>query len=164
MKKLTARDKYLQKKYGITEAEYNVQLERQEGVCYICKRPPGAKPLHVEHDHAVEKWKVLSQKLAKGVWKAWPAPPGVPTSRLGFYELAETKPLALAKVRARLKRMSCRGLVCWPCNKGLAVFRDSAFRLVRAGGYVAEYNRWLNGSVTEREGFELDGQDVDSKP
>lgn len=158
MKKPTPRDKYLQKKYGITEEEYDKQLERQGGGCLICGSTPKARPLHVDHDHKIEKWKIDSKKISKGLWRAWPRVVGIETtgSRMGFYEQAETKPLALAKVRARLKRLSVRGLLCFPCNKGLQVFRDDSVKMVKSGGYILNYKLWLRGSMEERQGFNLD--------
>lgn len=37
--------------YGITADEYTLILAHQDGVCYICRRAPGAKRLAVDHDH-----------------------------------------------------------------------------------------------------------------
>jgi hypothetical protein len=49
---MTARDKYLKKKYGITEKDYNSMLKAQKGVCAICKREPKeGKNFSVDHDH-----------------------------------------------------------------------------------------------------------------
>ena len=49
--KLSKRDKYLRKKYGITEAEYNKMANAQHGVCGLCGRPPKTRSLSVDHDH-----------------------------------------------------------------------------------------------------------------
>ena len=38
--------------YGITLEEYNTMLAAQGGGCAICGNPPGARSLHVDHDHA----------------------------------------------------------------------------------------------------------------
>lgn len=49
---LTARDKYLRRTYGITEAQYNAILKYQGGVCAICDKPPKeGRNLQVDHDH-----------------------------------------------------------------------------------------------------------------
>lgn len=46
------RNKYLLKKYGIGEKEYNRMLGAQGGVCAVCNRKPKpGKNLHVDHDH-----------------------------------------------------------------------------------------------------------------
>lgn len=49
--KLTRRDKYLRKKYGITEAVYAVMLAKYNGTCWICTRKPKKGALNVDHDH-----------------------------------------------------------------------------------------------------------------
>jgi hypothetical protein len=41
----------LKTKFGITPEQYDEMLDLQGGVCYICRRPPGAKRLAVDHDH-----------------------------------------------------------------------------------------------------------------
>lgn len=48
---LTKRDKYLRKKYGITEAVYQKMLKVFGGKCWICKRLPKKSVLNVDHDH-----------------------------------------------------------------------------------------------------------------
>ena len=37
--------------YGLTPAEYEMQLEHQGRVCAICGRAPGRVSLNVDHDH-----------------------------------------------------------------------------------------------------------------
>ncbi len=48
---MTSRERYLNKTYGITEAQYNFLLEAHSGKCWICDKPPKVRRLHVEHDH-----------------------------------------------------------------------------------------------------------------
>jgi hypothetical protein len=48
---MTPRERALKKKYGITVADYDRMLEAQNGVCWICKRPPKTRRLAVDHDH-----------------------------------------------------------------------------------------------------------------
>lgn len=38
-------------KYGITIEQYEALFSAQGGACAICARPPGTKPLCVDHDH-----------------------------------------------------------------------------------------------------------------
>ena len=47
-------DKKLQRKFGITLAEYKIILDKQAGRCIICGRTPeeNGKMLSVDHDHA----------------------------------------------------------------------------------------------------------------
>lgn len=49
--KLTRRDKYLRKKYGITEAVYKTMLDLYGRRCWICKMLPKKSVLNVDHDH-----------------------------------------------------------------------------------------------------------------
>ena len=48
-----SRERYLQRKYGISEAQYEALLELYDGGCWVCgKKPkPGGRRLHVDHDH-----------------------------------------------------------------------------------------------------------------
>ena len=46
------RDGYLQRKYHITEAEYNRLLTENNGRCWACGTPPKeGRNLHVDHNH-----------------------------------------------------------------------------------------------------------------
>lgn len=45
------RDRALQRKYGITQKDYDLMFSKQKGRCAICHRPPGDTPLHVDHCH-----------------------------------------------------------------------------------------------------------------
>ena len=49
--------KYMYKTlYGITQDDYNLMLEKQQGLCAICKRPPkDDQILHVDHCHTTGK-------------------------------------------------------------------------------------------------------------
>lgn len=38
-------------KYGLTPEAHGAMLQRQGGVCAICKRPPSDRGLFVDHDH-----------------------------------------------------------------------------------------------------------------
>lgn len=50
---LKARDKYLQRTYGITLQQYNTLLKNQNNSCAICKKNKSAekKSFAVDHDH-----------------------------------------------------------------------------------------------------------------
>lgn len=50
-----SRGSYLKSRYGITEKEYDVLLQKQEGKCAICRKPASAfhskRNLGVDHNH-----------------------------------------------------------------------------------------------------------------
>jgi hypothetical protein len=61
----------LQRRYNLTEAEYQAMLEKQGGVCAVCEKPPGKKRLHVDHDHITGKVRGLlcgACNLTLGFW------------------------------------------------------------------------------------------------
>lgn len=50
--KSRARDLYLRRLYGISQLVYEKMLEKGNGKCWICQRPPKpGKSLAVDHDH-----------------------------------------------------------------------------------------------------------------
>lgn len=60
----TSRDSYLRRTYGISEAEYELILKRQKGLCWICGKPPKNRRLHVDHEH-VKRDKKADPKLKR---------------------------------------------------------------------------------------------------
>lgn len=48
---ISARDEKLKRDFGISEADYLEMLDKQGGVCAICKRKETGKYLAVDHDH-----------------------------------------------------------------------------------------------------------------
>lgn len=59
-----AKDQRLYKTYGITLEEWNAMLDKQEGVCYICKTMPKSGVLCVDHEH-VAKFKAMKSEEKK---------------------------------------------------------------------------------------------------
>lgn len=49
--------------YGVTEAMYNDLLEKQNGVCAICKQPPEKELLCIDHDHVTNKVRGLLHRV-----------------------------------------------------------------------------------------------------
>lgn len=54
-----AKSADLKKSFGITIADYDEMLARQQGVCAVCHRAPGKKALAVDHNHATGKVRSL---------------------------------------------------------------------------------------------------------
>ena len=146
---LTARDKYLRKKFEITEAEYEAQLASQGGGCKICGKTHNKKgePLifHVDHDHRVEGQKIFSKRWADGKgWNAWTGDSlCIASNRL--------KSAAIAAVRKMLRRKSCRGILCWMCNTSLKKFNDNPVLMQNSATYILSY---LEKVKQGRNGFE----------
>lgn len=44
-------DKARLKNYRLPSSAYKAMVEAQEGLCALCRRPPGNKALHVDHNH-----------------------------------------------------------------------------------------------------------------
>jgi hypothetical protein len=146
---LSSRDKYLQKRFLVTEEEYKKQFVKQNGAC-ICGSTPKTRALHVDHDHAIEAWKVVSQKFPDGWW-AWPKG-GASGSRLDFERKGRTKSEAIRAVKKVLKRISVRGLLCFPCNGGLGKFQDKPEKLTKAAKYLERYNDYISGTNNDHFG------------
>ena len=51
-------------KYGLSEAEWRAILERQGGVCAVCKKEPSKNRLCIDHSH-VPKWKKMPPEQRK---------------------------------------------------------------------------------------------------
>jgi len=52
---VTPRARRLARQFGITEAQYDALLKRQQGRCAVCRALPKTRRLHVDHDHSFEK-------------------------------------------------------------------------------------------------------------
>lgn len=53
--KVETRERHLVRKYGVTLADYDAMLERQDGKCAICQTTPSTQRygvFHVDHCHA----------------------------------------------------------------------------------------------------------------
>lgn len=151
------RDARLRRTYGITEKEADTVIANQEGGCRICGRVPKSNNLHVDHDHKIEKWKVVSEKR-NGLWYARPKDSETRDiqdryPRLVFEESARTKSEATRKVKARLKRISVRGMVDWGCNSAIKAVRDDPAIAEGIARYLWRYYQFLEGLQQERNGF-----------
>lgn len=130
-----ATDTRLRKIYGISLSEYNAMLEAQNNGCAICSRPPKTLRLNVDHDHASHKVKVQSARhIGKIFWVAVGTYNDVLYSATGW-----TKSEAIQAVKKDIRKASCRGLLCWHCNKGIEKFDDSPKRLRAAAEYLERF-------------------------
>lgn len=122
------------KKYGINLDDYEDMLRDQGGGCAICGREPTTKRLHVDHDHAFDRVKLVSVKT-DGRW--------VTTTPLGFVPRTrvsgDTKAVTVKAVRGRLKRLSVRGLLDWKCNTALQKFQDNPDKMEAAAQYLRKF-------------------------
>lgn len=128
-------DKRLRRAYGITLAEYNKMLARQGGGCWICGSQPKTRRLAVDHSHKLKYWKVLWGQMADGSFRAW-------VNELDSVAVVESGPTrreAVRNLKALLKRLSVRGLLCPSCNAGLRKYRDNPQFLHNAGRYLEEF-------------------------
>lgn len=137
-----SRDGYLLKKYAISELEFLAQLRSQGNVCKICGcPPPQGRNFHVDHDHSVERTKIICTKQ-NGLWVAGPAKSG---GIFDFTFTERTKQEARAKVKRRLLRLSIRGIICYRDNVALQKFSDDALRMQAAAEYIQAYERYRDG-------------------
>ena len=134
-----AADLRLQRLYGITLDEYNQQLKRQNGRCAICKRPPKRLRLAVDHNHATERSKITVSRRAVPLSYIWTA-----TAYVGSDIISAEgydKATVTALVRAKLRRRSVRGLLCWVCNrKILGVMERFKVRPAAVAAYLKQYD------------------------
>jgi hypothetical protein len=40
--------------YGLLPEQYEALVDRQDGLCAICRKPPGKRALHIDHNHETE--------------------------------------------------------------------------------------------------------------
>lgn len=128
-----AANAHRQKKYGVGLEYYNSQLEKQSGGCGICQRPPGTRRLHIDHDHSWTKVKIWTMRVIGG-WVAY-----ADYGPRYFRGESTTKPAAIKKVKALLKKSSVRGLLCANCNRGLIFFRDRPELFRAAAKYLENH-------------------------
>lgn len=144
-KKLKAKDKRLQRLYGITLADYNKMLENQGRACAICRRPPATLPLSVDHDHKWKYLRIISFEHASG-WQASVAiiqPVFAAPRYFQVIGVGSTRKEAVSDLKKKLKSASVRGAVCFSCNGGLRKFGDNSQRLENAAAYLRRHQERL---------------------
>lgn len=126
-----AKDKRLQRLYGITLGERTAMDESHSGKCWGCGRPPVSRALAVDHDHRIPRTKIVTTREPNGWWTA--------EARLGAVRVSKShtrRNAAIRCVRQGLKKLSVRGLLCFQCNSGLRKFSDDPDRLESAARYL----------------------------
>lgn len=72
-----AKRRYNMRRYDMTLEQYDLILETQGGVCFLCLRPPTDKRLAVDHDHKTGRVRGLlcsACNLALGLIESVPDP------------------------------------------------------------------------------------------
>lgn len=123
--------------------EYQILLDRQQGGCKICGRPPLKNRLSIDHDHEADRVKINLSKCENKGWRARAAYRGEYVEALGF-----SRSQAWKIVKTILFRRSIRGLLCFLCNGGIQHFEDSKAPLKPAERFdaAAKYFRDFEGS------------------
>jgi hypothetical protein len=65
------RRNHLQHQFKMTPQAYEYLLAKQGGVCAICKRAPGVKPLNIDHDHRCCSGRKSCGKCIRGLLCAY---------------------------------------------------------------------------------------------
>ena len=127
------RDKYYQKRYGITLDQYNQMLAKYDGCCWICLRPPTGRRLAVDHDHGHRYVKIKMSRNPMG-WSGT-------AEYLGrFYaDFDRKRNEVIRRFRKCFKTVSVRGLLCVHCNLGLRKYSDDPVRLTNAAEYLRNH-------------------------
>lgn len=129
-------DKRLQRIYGIGLADYENMLFAQNGVCLICRKPPGTIRMSVDHSHLFDHAKVTMVRKEKNCYFASAEVYGV-----RYTESGSNKGDVRRALKRKLRRASLRGLLHYPCNKGLSYFRDDPERLEAAARYLRAFRK-----------------------
>lgn len=126
------RNTRLLRVYGRSAAEYDLMLKEQNYGCKICGSDGGTRRLHLDHDHKYRAIKIVYHK--DGIWFGATIYRGESVVATGA-----TKGEVSKYLRNELKRNSCRGLLCWPCNRLLRMAYDQPERLANAAKYLEQF-------------------------
>ena len=86
---MTSRDRYLQRIYKITEAQYEKLLFWGNFRCWICGKPPTKRRLHVEHDHRTGRIRGLACWSCNTLLQRAHDDPGILRSAVKYLESYE---------------------------------------------------------------------------
>jgi Recombination endonuclease VII len=115
-----AKDKHIQRKFGITLADRDKRVQQQNNKCKICGGPLDAYgPPNIDHYHFfVAAFRHTGTGLPAIHFK-WYAQGYDELRRVICVKHARTKEAAIADVRRELMPWSIRGLLCFKCNYGI---------------------------------------------
>jgi hypothetical protein len=146
---VSKKDKYYLKKYGIDENGYQAILRYQDGVCKICKRPPGKIRLAVDHLHKVKVtikpnpfFDVYESDEIKSLIKYTGE---ADVAGETFICFGATKIATKKYLEKMYKKYTVRGLLCSQCNRALGKVEDPRWQwgvkeLRAAADYLETYN------------------------
>jgi len=144
-----ARDKRLRSSHGISLGEYEHILRLQGGGCWICGRKKKSVSLHVDHDHRARKSKRHTWKRGPHRWRS-----ATEYNGRRYVGKGKTKGKAVKSLLKKLKRASVRGILCFPCNRGIRVFWDCPKSLSRAAKYLARFSMGVTDVPENSNGTE----------
>lgn len=133
------REKYLQKTYNISLAEF--QSMADDG-CMGCGAFGKTRSLHVDHDHALARKKIKAYWDGGGWWAMCDELPWLKSS------WSSKKYDAIRVLKQRIKRLSVRGVLCFSCNSALKKLRDSADIAEKLARYLRHYETILSQEKT----------------
>lgn len=107
--KLRKRNDQL-RKYGWTQADYDLQLSKQNGGCAICFRKPGKTRLHVDHCHKTNRVRGILCHQCNWYLGTIDADPSI-LDRIGSY-LEVPEPEASCTCEPWVSRLACAVIQC----------------------------------------------------
>lgn len=137
-----ARNSRLIRTYGIDCGDYDKMHKKFDGRCWICRRPQSTfqRRFAVDHAHDYADLKLTTEKRPE--LNGWISSTTVKGRVIDF--IGAKKNLAIRGLRAKLRRLSVRGLVCPFCNRGLRFYENKTtdFQTVmqNAADYVKNFN------------------------
>lgn len=126
---MTTEERRIYNKFGLTPVERNLMGD----TCNVCGGTSKKRRLHVDHDHTVPRLPIKSYRVLDG-WAA---------SCAGITVTHHKRNIAIRKMRLKLRKLSVRGILCFPCNGGLRKFRDNPAFLEAAANYLRKYHELI---------------------